>query len=178
MASNVCSTTTVPCSVFAWKIFSNHIKSTIFSNWIHPIKTLGDVQSLCLSVSFVRAQLLPDPGAWFNIKMTSYQYRKSHCGDKTILRPSYLHNGISYTGKTASLYWIRAQERDCRMEDYYSGSPELLTYGRLLLEGSNSQQLLHSKSGGIEVCHVDFHFLSPILFLLRRCFRVANGLVN
>ena len=47
-------------------------------------------------------------GAWFNIKMTSYQYRKSHCGDKTILRPSYLHNGISYTGKTASLYWIRA----------------------------------------------------------------------
>ena len=29
----------------------------------------------------------------------SYQYRKSHYGDKTILRPSYLHNGISYTGK-------------------------------------------------------------------------------
>ena len=29
--------------------------------------------------------------------MTSYQYRKSHCGDKTIWRPSYLHNGISYT---------------------------------------------------------------------------------
>ena len=47
-------------------------------------------------------------GPRFNIKMTSYQYRKSHCGDKTILRPSYLHNGISYTGKTTSLYWIRA----------------------------------------------------------------------
>ena len=31
---------------------------------------------------------------------------KSHCGDKTILRPSCLHNGISYTGKMASLYWI------------------------------------------------------------------------
>ena len=27
--------------------------------------------------------------------------------DKTILRPSYLHNGISYTGKRPSLYWIR-----------------------------------------------------------------------
>ena len=40
--------------------------------------------------------------------MSSDQYRKSHCGDKTILRPSYLHNGISYTGKTA-LYWIRPQ---------------------------------------------------------------------
>ena len=42
------------------------------------------------------------PGPWFNIKMSS------HYGDKTILRPSYLHNGISYTGKTTSLYWIRA----------------------------------------------------------------------
>ena len=50
-----------------------------------------------------------EPGPWFNIKMSSYQYRKSHCGDKTILRPSYLHNGISYTGKMTSLYWIRAQ---------------------------------------------------------------------
>ena len=47
--------------------------------------------------------------ARFNIKMTSYQYRKSHCGAKTIWRPSYLHNGISYTGKMTSLYWIRAQ---------------------------------------------------------------------
>ena len=40
--------------------------------------------------------------------MSSYQYRKSHCGDKTILRPSYLNNGISYTSKTTSLYWIGA----------------------------------------------------------------------
>ena len=48
------------------------------------------------------------PGPWFNIKMSSYQYRKSHCGDKTILWPSYLHNGSSYTGKMTSLYWIRA----------------------------------------------------------------------
>ena len=39
------------------------------------------------------------PGPWFNIKMLSYQYRNSNCGDKTILRPSYLHYGISYTGK-------------------------------------------------------------------------------
>ena len=46
------------------------------------------------------------PWPRFNIKMTSYQYRKSHWGEKTILRPSYLHNGISYTGKTISLYWI------------------------------------------------------------------------
>ena len=47
------------------------------------------------------------PGGWFNKTMPSYQYRKSHCGDKTILRPSYLHNGISYTNKMTSFYWIR-----------------------------------------------------------------------
>ena len=45
-------------------------------------------------------------GPWFNIDMSSYQYRTSHCGDKTVVRLSYLHNGISYTGKMASLYWI------------------------------------------------------------------------
>ena len=43
---------------------------------------------------------------WFNIQMSSYQYRKSHCGDKTVVRSSYLHNGISYTGKIISFYWI------------------------------------------------------------------------
>ena len=49
-----------------------------------------------------------NPGPWFNIKMPSYHYRKSHCGDKTIFRTSYHHSGISYTDKMASLYWIRA----------------------------------------------------------------------
>ena len=48
------------------------------------------------------------PWGWFNIKMTSYQYRKSHCGDKTIPWLFYLHNRISYTGKMTSIYWIRA----------------------------------------------------------------------
>ena len=44
-------------------------------------------------------------GPWFNIKKPSYQYRKSHCGDETVLGSSYLNNGISYTSKVASLYW-------------------------------------------------------------------------
>ena len=47
---------------------------------------------------------------WFFVKTNtkmSYQYRKSHCGDKTVGRSSYLHNGISYTRKMESLYWIR-----------------------------------------------------------------------
>ena len=50
------------------------------------------------------------PGPWFNIKMPSNQYRKSHCGDKTVVRSSYLHNGISYTCKMTSLYWISPQD--------------------------------------------------------------------
>ena len=61
------------------------------------------------SVNSIRCHAISWPRPWFNIKMSSYQYRKSHCGDKTILRSSYFHNGISYTGKTASLYWIGAQ---------------------------------------------------------------------
>ena len=40
--------------------------------------------------------------------MTFYQNRKYHYGDKTILRPSYLHNGIPCTDKMTSLYWIKA----------------------------------------------------------------------
>ena len=47
-------------------------------------------------------------GPRFNKNMTSYQCRKSPCGDKTVVRSSYLHNGISYTCKMTFLYWIRA----------------------------------------------------------------------
>ena len=44
---------------------------------------------------------------WFNIRITFYQYRKSHCGFKTVIKLSSLHSGISYIGKMTSLYWIR-----------------------------------------------------------------------
>ena len=58
---------------------------------------------------FIQDMVVWAPGSRFNIKM-SYQYRKSDCADKTILRLSYLHNGISYTCKTTSLYWIGPQK--------------------------------------------------------------------
>ena len=48
-------------------------------------------------------------GGWFSINMSSYQYNNSNCGDKMILWKSYLHYVVSHAGKTASLYWIRAQ---------------------------------------------------------------------
>ena len=67
--------------------------------------------SLCarLDMHLVCIHIVAWSGPRFNIKMSSYQHRKSHCGDKTVVRSSYLHNGISYTGKMSSLYWIRAQ---------------------------------------------------------------------
>ena len=64
---------------------------------------------------------------WFDIKMPSYQYRKSHCRDKPVIKPSYLHNGISYTGKTASLYWIEALVKTTQLLQSIQHLP-LLTY--------------------------------------------------
>ena len=55
---------------------------------------------------------LSKPGPWFNIKMPFYKYRKYHCGDKTLIRASYLQNGISYTGKIRFLYWIGVLAQD------------------------------------------------------------------
>ena len=60
------------------------------------------------TVWLIPMKMLESLGHWFNMKMSFYQYRKSHCGDKTVVRSSYLHNGISYPGKITSLYWIRA----------------------------------------------------------------------
>ena len=86
------------------------INLKMFKKWqpfglgLNVLKQVGSVLHMLLTCIMVI-----NPGGWFNIKMSSYQYRKSHYGDKMIIRPSYLHNGISYTGKMSSLYWIRAQ---------------------------------------------------------------------
>ena len=60
------------------------------------------------------------PVGWISIKMQSYQYRNSHCRDKTILRSSYLHIGISYTSKMVSWYWIRALQVSKFNQDTFS----------------------------------------------------------
>ena len=62
------------------------------------------------------------PGPWFNIMVTSYQYRNSHCGDKMIFWPSYLHNRISHTGKITSLYWNGFLTMSFKMADEISTS--------------------------------------------------------
>ena len=65
------------------------------------------------------------PWARFNIKMSSYQYRESHCGDKTVVRSSYLHNGISNTGKMTYLYWISPLVPCITWVCSYSSMPQL-----------------------------------------------------
>ena len=64
----------------------------------------------------------PTPGPGFSTNMSSYRHRKSHCGDKTVVRSSYLHIGISYTGKMASLYWTNPQNKmaDCLHPTFHS----------------------------------------------------------
>ena len=61
-------------------------------------------------------------GGWFSIKMASYKYSKSHFRDEKILRPSYPHNGISYTGEMASLY-IELRYRTFVPFTMYLGAP-------------------------------------------------------
>ena len=85
------------------KLISYHLTGDRLSEYpiywmIVPFTTLYQMLCCCYH----------KPVAWFNINM-SYQYRKSHCGDKTIVRSFYLHNGTSYTGNMTSLYSIRAQ---------------------------------------------------------------------
>ena len=118
---------------FSWSLKSARLTALLVSFW-NLIGTSEAVSPRCLSnfraigsfsipVSrlrdFTRSYdnafyriLKQDPAVRLNKKMSSYQYRKSHCGDKTVVRSSYLHNGISYTGKMLSLYWIRAQVVD------------------------------------------------------------------
>ena len=135
------------CAFWYDSTFSYH--RFIFSRLIYVLRvlklnTLVTIRSLCdkgikilyrcqttLQLKRVRIKIstiLKQPGPWFNIKMSSYQYRKSHCGDKTVVRSSYLHNEISYTGKMTSLYWIRPQysvainmvkQRDYNSDEYF-----------------------------------------------------------
>ena len=52
------------------------------------------------------------------MKMSRYQYRKSHCVDQMILWLFYLHNGIPYTGKMTSLYLIRTVVNNAAIESF------------------------------------------------------------
>ena len=92
---------------------------------------------------FTVYQFIPrelQPAAWFNIKMLSYQYRKSHCGDKTIVRSSYLHNGISYTGKMS--FYIESETSFLILFELGFVRPASNSIWQLLLIFGNNYQVL------------------------------------
>ena len=86
------------------------------------------------------------PGPRFNIKMSSCQYRKSLCGDNMVIRSSYLHNGISYTGKTASSYWIRSQAHQSYIVNKWVSEMWIPL-------GANREPALGSRTGS-QVCYM------------------------
>ena len=103
-----------------------------------PLTCWAIIKLHCMGSVMVCPQKIHDegklwgPGGCFNIKVPSYHYRKSHCGDKTILRPSYLHNGISFTGKMTCLYWIGAHG-PCAKCDIHCIRNSNLTRSRLFI---------------------------------------------
>ena len=84
-------------------IFSSDADS--ISNWSHW------TPKLWLSCNSRRPVWYSGPRS--NIKILSYHYWEFHCGDKTVVRSSYLHIGISYPGMMASLYWFSPQMSKC-----------------------------------------------------------------
>ena len=74
--------------------------------------------------------------------MQSWEYRKFHYGDKTVVRSSYLHNGIFYTLTMASLYWAnpRTQYQNA------CGSWSIFPYRRFHSHFKNKQVDLHLRS--------------------------------
>ena len=60
----------------------------VYTWWRHQMETFSALLALC------EGRLK---------KMLSCPYGESHCGNKTILRRSYLQNGISYIGKITLL---------------------------------------------------------------------------
>ena len=77
-----------------------------------PINLISLSLTLSHVLVLIKQTIVSRP--WFIIKMSCYQCRKSHCGDKKVVRSSYLHNGISYTGMMTSLYWISPPETHFR----------------------------------------------------------------
>ena len=65
--------------------YSRHSSSIIFFN----VTNLGLQQHPPWPNELMKCETLRAPIQW---KISSYQYRKSNCGDNTILRLSYLHN--------------------------------------------------------------------------------------
>ena len=98
-------------------------------------------------------------GGWFDIKMPSCQYRNSLCAD-TDIRPSYLHDGISYTGKITCFFLNGHQSTLWAADDHshWCSGPDSRNDPITVKKWSDHQFLDSSR------------FLDPIGFHKRSCF--------
>ena len=83
----------------------NDLLSHIIHTWNGAMNNLyfrWEISGLPTLLSLCREEL----GPRLNIKIPFSLYKKSHCWDKMILRPSCRQHGTTYSGKAVSLYWI------------------------------------------------------------------------
>ena len=71
----------------------NHVRDKSFASvkactWTITPGTIEGSGSICGYNQNHKLNMIAErrPGPRFNIKMSSYQYKKSHCGDKTVVR--------------------------------------------------------------------------------------------
>ena len=77
------------------------------------------------------------PRTWFNIKMSSYQYRKSHCGDKTSIRPSpqdgnqgILHLWSKFGNPSLKGWWVMSQTNSWLMHPHQQTETKATTIAK------------------------------------------------
>ena len=87
----------------------------------------------------------------FTINMPSYHNRKSHCRDKTVLWPSYLHNGIVFSILIRHLYI----ESAARLLDDSHHNCQIQHAVKQRFHDTNMLLLLC----GINTYHTDWHLL-------------------
>ena len=110
------------------------------------------------------------PGPLFAKKTPSYQYRDSHYKPETVVRPSQVYNGDSYTRKTASSYWIEAQV----LQSPWAGT--LMTFPYLCLWGYRLIYV-YSLWSVFQLCHYLFSVINITLFWTYQKGTVAGKLV-
>ena len=114
--------------------------------------------------------------------MSSYQYWKSYCGDKPVIRSSYLHNGISYTDKMTSLYWIKALTQLlitllCQGQNINSNCVNSLRPNEAYMLLFSAKPLSELMLPYCQVDAIDGTYFSEILFKIQNFFQ-GNPLEN
>ena len=76
--------------------------------WVNN-REVGDLRRRRAHYDVIVMPCLQTKRGWLSIKMLSYLCGTYYCRDTTVVRLSYLHNGISYAGTMASRFWISPQ---------------------------------------------------------------------